>query len=286
MSITIDDNIVRKVLETVDHGLVRGLGQRVPGKMCVEAAVCYALGLDHSDDPQCVSNAVRNLKINLNDSGWSSNKKRAEGLRKLAIAQLGTDQDFNEMAFVSDLTITSVNSFLSVALRNIGFEAQAELCEQAESLEAAKSAAAAAKSAVAAAAVAVASATPEFTVVYAAAEAAEFTAKFAESGAKFAGYAVDDADVASAAITENAAARFTAGAAGAAARFAAGAAARFAAAVASAAAESAAGSAGSAAVFDDSLMLFSDHVTNLLIKHKAKGTEFLYLTEENNHGSK
>jgi hypothetical protein len=64
--------VAQKVLDVVDAGLVRGVGEPVPGQMCVEAAVCYALGLPHGDDPACVSSALRGLKIRLNDSSlWS-----------------------------------------------------------------------------------------------------------------------------------------------------------------------------------------------------------------------
>ena len=35
--------VALKVLQTVDAGLVRGVGKPVPGQMCVEAAVCFAL---------------------------------------------------------------------------------------------------------------------------------------------------------------------------------------------------------------------------------------------------
>jgi hypothetical protein len=41
-------DIATKVLETVDAGLVSGVGEPKPGLMCVEAAVCYALGLRRS----------------------------------------------------------------------------------------------------------------------------------------------------------------------------------------------------------------------------------------------
>lgn len=47
--------IASKVLEVVDAGLVKGLGQPLPGQMCVEAAVCFAMGLPHSDEPTCVA---------------------------------------------------------------------------------------------------------------------------------------------------------------------------------------------------------------------------------------
>lgn len=80
-----------KLVELLSHGLVSGLGKPRPGEMCVEAAVCFALGLPHSDDPKCVSPAVRQFKISLNDSDWSSNTARAQGMLKLAVAQLGSD---------------------------------------------------------------------------------------------------------------------------------------------------------------------------------------------------
>src|SRR5690349_15232890 len=87
----------KKVLKLVDKGLVRGLGVQKPGQMCVEAAVCFALGLPHGDNPPCVGSAVRGYKIRLNDSNWSSDKARADGMRRVAIAQLGSDAiDQNE----------------------------------------------------------------------------------------------------------------------------------------------------------------------------------------------
>src|SRR5438477_2282575 len=80
----------RRVLAVVDAGLINGLGVAEPGKLCVEAAICLALGLPHGDDPGCVEPAVRAFKIRLNDSRWSSNGARAKGLRALAVAQLGS----------------------------------------------------------------------------------------------------------------------------------------------------------------------------------------------------
>ena len=90
MTIEITETVARKVLEVVDAGLVKGLGTAKPGSMCVEAAVCYAMGLPHGDNPSCVARSLRSLKIRLNDSAWSSNEARAKGLRRLAVAQLGS----------------------------------------------------------------------------------------------------------------------------------------------------------------------------------------------------
>jgi len=86
----ITKELVRKINQILDKGLVNGLGVATPGKFCVEAAICYALGERHDDKPSCVNPYIADFKIELNDCQWSSNKARAEGLRKLAIAQLGS----------------------------------------------------------------------------------------------------------------------------------------------------------------------------------------------------
>lgn len=89
----IDKGFCSKVLGVVDKGLTDGLGDPIPGKMCVEAAVAFASGEDHHDQPRCVYPALAGLKIGFNDDGlWSSDKARAKGLRRLAIAQLGTSR--------------------------------------------------------------------------------------------------------------------------------------------------------------------------------------------------
>jgi len=109
--ITLDQ--ARRVLEVVDVGLCGGIGNPVPGEMCVEAAVCYALGQPHGDEPKCVNAAVRRFKIVLNDARWSSNQARAAGMRKLAIGQLGTnDPSFDEKQFVALLVEQTIRKKL------------------------------------------------------------------------------------------------------------------------------------------------------------------------------
>ena len=110
-TIKITRRVAKKVLATVDAGLVSGLGTLQPGKMCVEAAVCYALGLPHGDNPACVAPSLRKLTIRLNDSNWSSDTARAKGMRKLAVLQLGTAGVLDEKEFlrrVVDMTIRKI----------------------------------------------------------------------------------------------------------------------------------------------------------------------------------
>lgn len=100
---------VTNLLAVVDKGLTAGVGRPIPGKMCVEAAICYALGEPHNDHPKCVQDAVIGTKIMLNDhQGWGSNKARAEGLRRLAIAQLGTKGTFRNLTWHNRLIDTLV----------------------------------------------------------------------------------------------------------------------------------------------------------------------------------
>ena len=109
--------IARKVLTVVDAGLVNGVGYPIPGQMCVEAAVCYALDLPHGDDPACVSRALRSLKIRLNDSKWSSNEARAKGLRRLALAQLGSRDHLDDKEFIRRVAELAIRKSVPEALR-------------------------------------------------------------------------------------------------------------------------------------------------------------------------
>ena len=113
----ITKEIASKVLETVDAGLVKGLGQPIPGRMCVEAAVCFALGLPHSDEPSCVSPAIRALKIRLNDSEWSSDEARAKGMRRLALVQLGSAGVIDDNDFARRIAEMTVRKIVPIALR-------------------------------------------------------------------------------------------------------------------------------------------------------------------------
>lgn len=108
--------------------------------MCVEAAVCCALGLPHSDEPTCVGEAVRSAKIVLNDSAWSSDKARAKGMRRIAIAQLGSDK-IDQLKFSTTLAELTIRKILPKALRIVAqlqtvLEHQQKLNEAADRCEA------------------------------------------------------------------------------------------------------------------------------------------------------
>ncbi len=200
--------IAIKVRDTVDCGLTSGMGKPIPGEMCVEAAVCFAMGLPHSDEPTCVSKAFRSLKIALNDGPWSDNKARAKGLRRLAIVQLGSSEiDDNEFARrVVEMTIRKI---VPIAMRaaalihpmpehKLALENSALLCEkegtESAAESAAKSAWSAAKSAESAAWSAAKSAeSAAWSAAKSAAWSAESAAWSAESAAKSAESAAESA---------------------------------------------------------------------------------------------
>jgi hypothetical protein len=89
--IKLNESRVRKLLDVVDAGLGVGVGKPTPGAMCVESAVSFAFGFKYGDNPKCVGPLVREAMISLNDSAWTTTQSRANGLRRAAIAQLGSD---------------------------------------------------------------------------------------------------------------------------------------------------------------------------------------------------
>lgn len=111
--------VARRVNWLCSKGLTAGAGNPVPGEMCVEAAVCYAMNLKHGDNPRCVSKDVRRFKILLNDSdGWMNDASRGRGLRKIAIAQLGSSQ-MRPGVFMETLAEQFYTSILPYALEHI-----------------------------------------------------------------------------------------------------------------------------------------------------------------------
>lgn len=134
---TIDLDAARRILKVADQGLTSGLGLPEPGLTCAEGAIAIALGLPFSDEPVCTHRCA--LPITLNDSSWSSEKARAEGMRPLLVMQLGTAQ-WNieqERSFASAVALGTVRRVLPQALDAVGLEDHANKCRKVESLKAA-----------------------------------------------------------------------------------------------------------------------------------------------------
>jgi len=247
-NVELSEALASKVLSAVDAGLVSGLGVQKPGKMCVEAAVCFALGLPHGDNPPCVGSAVRAAKIRLNDSRWSSNEARAKGMRRVAIAQLGSDA-LDQVDFSNRLATEVIRQIVPIALRAAAsmqkdekhrdaLEVAAKQCEAKPTEANARSA----RKAAYAAAYAAADAAAAYAAAYAAADAAAAAA-----------YAAADADADAAAAAD------------------------YAAAAAAYAADYAAESRAKAR--DEILSTVAEIMVGILRDMKSPGCAFLYLTE-------
>jgi hypothetical protein len=258
-----------KVLEVVDAGLVAGIGEPIPGQMCVEAALCFALGLPHGDDPPGVAPTLRALKISLNDAHWSSKETRAVGLRRLAVAQLGSAGFLDESAFVKRLVDYAIRVSVPKALRaaadmhpnqehKLKLQEAANRCEVEGSREAADYAAIATTNVPAAYATKVTKAVAAYAATDRAAKAVEYAANAAEAAA----YALKgDADYAAIANTK---------AADYAARVAINAA---------YAATTRAAATTTTTTNDNYLSEYAEAVVQILIDLKAPGCRWLPLTE-------
>src|ERR1700689_1981484 len=124
---------VEKFDSILARGLSTGLGKRGE-QVCIEAAICETLGLEHSDDPECVSAAVRSFKIRLNDSRWSSPIARANGLRDLGLAQLGSLGIVNDKEFAKRLAEKTIRILVPALIRDL-FPNDPKLLEAADRCE-------------------------------------------------------------------------------------------------------------------------------------------------------
>ncbi|HAN92930.1 MAG TPA: hypothetical protein DCQ33_12750, partial [Nitrospira sp.] len=181
--VTFDHELYERIL---GNGLSCGIGTpdpNDPGKseVCIEAAISIACGLPFGDDPECVAPAIRAFKISLNDSyRWASPQSRADGMRRLGIAQLGSAGKVDEREFVKRMTEKTIRRMIPTLFREIFKQDTpehkrcrdaAEVCEREGTIESAYAANAAA---------------------YAAADAAR-AAAYAAYAANAAAYAADAA---------------------------------------------------------------------------------------------
>ena len=143
------ENDYRRVLEVVDAGLTDGMGVPVPGEMCVEAATCYALGEPHGAAPSCVYETVRDFRIRLNDAAWPNEHARAQGLRRVAIAALGS-LEIDCVSWSVEVSRETIGGVLPLLAEHLGGKlrltpatrarllAAAELCRREKSASAAR----------------------------------------------------------------------------------------------------------------------------------------------------
>mgnify|MGYP001580041900 CR=1 FL=1 len=172
--------------EALSRGLCVGKGTR-EGQMCIEAAICYALDLPHSDDPKCVTRLVRDFKMRLNDSGhWKSPHSRAEHLRALGIAQVGSAGVVDSKEFSKQIAKKTIQVLIPKLFRELYPHKFIELvneCERKGTSVAARALAKAAADAAAYAAAYAAADATAYAAAYAAADATAYAAVYAAANA-------------------------------------------------------------------------------------------------------
>ncbi len=118
--------ITKQQIEKLDsilaRGLCKGMGINPNGQVCVEQAVCIALDLPFSDNPECVASSVRSFKIRLNDANWSSPENRAKYMRDLAIAQIGSKDSINNQEFAELITKKTIQILIPQYFRSRDFK--------------------------------------------------------------------------------------------------------------------------------------------------------------------
>jgi hypothetical protein len=242
------------VLDVIDAGLCSGVGSPQPGEMCIIAAKRYAMKLSHGDDIEGlpIGSAVRSFEIALNDSKWSSKSARAKGMRRLSVAEWGSDT-IDQVEFSKLLALKCCQRLLPKLFRLVAgqftgkekalFLDHADKCEAVMDLNAARAAIYARYAS--------AAASDASDAASAAASAAASDAARAASAARYASAA---ASAARAAIY----ARYASAAASDAARYA------------------------SYAVRDEWLTLAADIAVDALIELKSPGCAWLDLCGEKN----
>ena len=169
--------------ELLSRGLPSGMGDTEHA--CIMACLNLACGgkLTDAAESPCVLPAAARFAIRLNDASWSSELARAEGLRDLGLALLGT-KDIDGKVFLLRLAEATIREVVPVFLRRAKLEDAAKRCEAEgtrESAQKARSAAAAAAATAAYAAYA-ADADADADAAYAAAAAAATAAATAAVG--------------------------------------------------------------------------------------------------------
>lgn len=110
-----------------------GTGEQLPAWRCESYTFYYPL-LPHDDDTKCVGWAVRYLVFHINNREWSSDAARAEGLRKLVVAQLGSDK-LDQFRFAHLVALKTVQRMCPLLFAQL-----AKLAETDEDREAMESA--------------------------------------------------------------------------------------------------------------------------------------------------
>lgn len=116
----VNETFVKQLLYQIDGGLTHGMGGGGRSNMCVQHAVNHVMGRGRSDDVTwCALNEINSFGIHLNDCRWTSKRARADGLRRLAVAELGSNK-VNKAELAQSIRRKYVNHMLPQQLEIVG----------------------------------------------------------------------------------------------------------------------------------------------------------------------
>jgi len=120
----------------LSRGLPSGLGDTEHA--CIMACLNLACGgtLTDAAESPCVLPAAARFAIRLNDADWSSEMARADGLKDLGLALLGTN-DLDRKVFLLRLAEATIREVVPVFMRRAGLADEAKRCADEGTREAA-----------------------------------------------------------------------------------------------------------------------------------------------------
>jgi hypothetical protein len=187
--------IALEVAKSINGALCRGAGSGQSQNVCVMQAIARAVGLPTSNDQveECVGSVVGAFNRKLNDCYWSSDVARAEGMKRLGVASIGSNQ-LNQMEYGKLMFLRGTQKLLPFVFREIAkikdgnykaeLKKHADLCEKVKTFDEAKAACKAASASASAPAYASA-----YAYAYASAPASAYAYAYASASASASAYA-------------------------------------------------------------------------------------------------
>jgi hypothetical protein len=133
--------IALAVAKSINGALRLGAGGGKDQDVCVMQAIARAVGLNPNNDQveECVGSAVGAFNRKLNDCSWSSDQSRAEGMKQLGVASIGSNQ-LDQMEFGKLMFLRGTQKLLPLVFREIAkiktgdyqatLNKHADLCEK------------------------------------------------------------------------------------------------------------------------------------------------------------
>lgn len=115
----ISKEVVLLIIADLERQLASSAENSVAGRMIVQQAVCAAFAERYLETPSTVAPMLSAVTIGLNNATWSSDFECGKGMRRLAIAQLGTAKDFDSNRFLYCLAGVLVRKWLPRLLRHM-----------------------------------------------------------------------------------------------------------------------------------------------------------------------